>query len=261
MRKGCARQGARVANVEPLGQAETGSGDDVAAYAARAQRLGLSFVAFVDLLKSAEPFAAPAIRDATFAMSASGDRLAYIAPPESRMPEVQRWLRAYPAARARLRVTTPAAIRSALERTGASSLLDNAVNGLARAHPRFSAETVATRGQIVAWLLIAAAAIAAVAFAPIVALSLPDLVGALFFFGVSAIRLVAANRIQPRAAVMQPHRASASDLPVYTVLVPLYREAHLVSELVASLDRLDWPGIMAQTPETAAIRHFPRAVI
>ena len=235
------RRGARVANVEPLGQAGTASGDDAAAYAARARRLGLSFAPFVDLAHSAEPYTAAAIRDATFAMSAYGERLAYIAPPESQMPHVQQWLRANPAARARLRVTTPAAIRSALERADASALLDNAVNGLARAHPRFSAAVVATRAQVVAWLVIAAAIVAAFALAPTVALSLPDVVGALFFFGVSAIRLVAASRVAAQAMPQPVTPVVADDLPVYTILVPLYREAHLLPELVASLERLEWP--------------------
>jgi hypothetical protein len=38
-------------------------------------------------------------------------------------------------------------------------------------------------------------------------------------------------------------------LPVYTILVPLYREVSSLDGLIASLRRLDYPGLMAQTPQ------------
>jgi hypothetical protein len=39
-----------------------------------------------------------------------------------------------------------------------------------------------------------------------------------------------------------------ADLPVYTVLVPLFREAEVLPILADALKRLDYPGITAQTP-------------
>ena len=33
-----------------------------------------------------------------------------------------------------------------------------------------------------------------------------------------------------------------TDLPIYSILVPLYREAHMAPALIAALDRLDWPA-------------------
>jgi cellulose synthase/poly-beta-1,6-N-acetylglucosamine synthase-like glycosyltransferase len=35
----------------------------------------------------------------------------------------------------------------------------------------------------------------------------------------------------------------SENLPIYTVLVPLYHEANVLSELSAALRRLDYPGI------------------
>ncbi len=37
-------------------------------------------------------------------------------------------------------------------------------------------------------------------------------------------------------------RAPPKDLPVYSILVPLYREAHMAPALIAALDRLNWPA-------------------
>jgi hypothetical protein len=50
----------------------------------------------------------------------------------------------------------------------------------------------------------------------------------------------------------QPNRRLSVDddkLPVYTIIAALYREATSVENLVASLRQLDYPGIMAQTPQ------------
>jgi hypothetical protein len=41
------------------------------------------------------------------------------------------------------------------------------------------------------------------------------------------------------------------ELPTYTIVCALYREAAVVDQLVAALRALDYPGIMAQTPEVA----------
>lgn len=39
------------------------------------------------------------------------------------------------------------------------------------------------------------------------------------------------------------------ELPVYTVICALDREAASVGELLAAIERLDYPGIMAQAPQ------------
>jgi hypothetical protein len=40
-----------------------------------------------------------------------------------------------------------------------------------------------------------------------------------------------------------------ASLPTYSILVPLYGEAHMVDRITNALKQLDYPGIMAQTPE------------
>ncbi len=62
----------------------------------------------------------------------------------------------------------------------------------------------------------------------------------LFFFGCVLIRLFAAvggKRLQfPEIRQCQPR-----NLPVYSVLVPLYREQDVVGQLIVALGRLNWP--------------------
>jgi hypothetical protein len=226
--------------------------DPVAVYADRARRLGLPFVAEVLLAPGSLPDPA-AIEAARFARSAGADGAAFIAPAETAMPDVARWLADYPAARERLSVATPSAIRTGLIEAGRSALVIHAVQKLASAHPDLSARRVATGGQIVVGAIVAIALAIAVYLDPGPALLAINLVAAFFFFGVSILRLIAASLASPPVDDEEGAAPSseADELPVYTILVPLLREAHLVGDLVAALDRIDWPGIMAQTPQMA----------
>lgn len=58
------------------------------------------------------------------------------------------------------------------------------------------------------------------------------------FLSGAAVRLAAT--LTPRRRQAPPPLAD-EDLPLYTLIVPLYREAEVAAELVANLDRLDYP--------------------
>jgi len=58
------------------------------------------------------------------------------------------------------------------------------------------------------------------------------------FVGNSMVKLIAA--CTPRVSVVAPPLCD-EDLPAYTLIVPLYREASVAAELVANLSRLDYP--------------------
>jgi hypothetical protein len=215
---------------------------ETAVYAERARRLGLPFATRVRLEGGAdeapEEFLA-AIRVGVFAMSRGGARLAYIAPGEDAMPETLPWLRSAPRARQRLRVTTPTAIRTALIAEHSRWLVDAAVGRLAD-RPEFSARRIATPVQVVAAVATALAIGAAAWAAPVWTLLGLNFVGAVFFFGVAALRFIAAGQSAaplPRAAIA----ASDADLPVYTIPAPLHDEAAMLPDLVAALRSIDWP--------------------
>jgi cellulose synthase/poly-beta-1,6-N-acetylglucosamine synthase-like glycosyltransferase len=61
------------------------------------------------------------------------------------------------------------------------------------------------------------------------------------------LRLLCAFRAGP--APPQRPRIADHELPIYTVICPLYREGAVVRQLVAAIRALDYPGIMAQTPQ------------
>jgi cellulose synthase/poly-beta-1,6-N-acetylglucosamine synthase-like glycosyltransferase len=121
--------------------------------------------------------------------------------------------------------------------------MENAVNGLAARHPHLSARSVATRAQLVAGAVVALLLAIGAWLAPFAVVALVNLIGAAFFFGVSALRFVAAGRVRRRAPIddTRPDAPPDETLPVYSVLVPLHGEAQMIPGLVAALDAIDWP--------------------
>ena len=65
---------------------------------------------------------------------------------------------------------------------------------------------------------------------------------ALPFFCVVVLRTIALWQLRAPAPAVSPHRvADDAQLPLYTILVPLFREAAVVGDLLASLRALDYP--------------------
>lgn len=129
-----------------------------------------------------------------------------------------------------------------IERQFRGPLLERAICGLERSEPQFSARPVITHRQQAAFvILLTASALALVleparaSFVIMAALSLWFVVNALF----RAV-LVWVGALAPRAAPapMQPDGA----LPVYSILVPLYREAAILPALIAALKAIDYPA-------------------
>jgi cellulose synthase/poly-beta-1,6-N-acetylglucosamine synthase-like glycosyltransferase len=116
-----------------------------------------------------------------------------------------------------------------------------AANDLADADPALSARDGATWAQF----LVASAVIGVVAFmvtlTPTLAQRLVTGIISLLLLGMIAVRLACATEILP----IRPRRLmrSVSDphLPVYTIIVPLFREARVLKQLVAALLALDYP--------------------
>ncbi|HET7717829.1 MAG TPA: glycosyltransferase family 2 protein [Bauldia sp.] len=203
----------------------------------RARRLGLSFVPHFQLGSDAITDI-NAVTCGKAALSAGGDL--YIAPDEETMPEVIHRLNSIPSARPRVFVTTPTAIRAALREAGADRFLHEAVGRLEAVDPTNSARRRVTLSQGITGVVLIVAAIAAFALSPLAALTFLELAAAIFFAGVAAIRFTAAGLAPERLPIPEMPRPGEV-LPIYTVLVPLRDEAHMLLQLRAGLDRLRWP--------------------
>lgn len=118
--------------------------------------------------------------------------------------------------------------------------------GLLRRRPDDCALRTLTRPQAVGFGLIAAALAAAAVVRPALALVAFNAVAECFYLGLSVLKLT----LMRTAASARPELAldegdvdtlDAHDLPVYTVLVPAYREAAVLPTIARALAALDYP--------------------
>ncbi|EPF00165.1 glycosyltransferase family 2 protein [Rhizobium grahamii] len=134
-------------------------------------------------------------------------------------------------------ITTPAALRAAVWRTGSVRRLRESVTTLFEDKARFSARIVLSGKQG----FLAGASVCAFAFAVATGtLSLTVLHAAISLLYLAAILVRAAALVDRKSGV--PSLPASERLPVYTVLIALYREADVVAQLVRALRRLNWPA-------------------
>jgi hypothetical protein len=112
--------------------------------------------------------------------------------------------------------------------------------------PALSARRVLSRGQAVGAVIALALLVFCVAVWPhgslsvgVVAVSVGYAVGIFFEFAVCCIG--SPFERTGRITAAQLATMGDADLPVYTVLVPVYREANVIADLVGNLDALDYP--------------------
>lgn len=221
------------------GALDDAPGDEDALYRDRARQLGLSYTPKIGPVCPADANL-EAIDRGAFALGAEDDGLAYLAPDDAMMSSTGLWLMANPGARRRLIVSTPTAIRAALRAAGSRAYRAAARDRLESAGAALSARRVITGRQVVAVVVLAVTLTIALFLAPSATLVAVNLFAAAFFLSVSLLRFAAAGEVPRRlSAPLLPN--PQSELPVYTILVPLLHEAHIVRQLVAALDRIAWP--------------------
>jgi cellulose synthase/poly-beta-1,6-N-acetylglucosamine synthase-like glycosyltransferase len=118
-----------------------------------------------------------------------------------------------------------------------AAALDNARFGFHRVHPHRSAKRRLYVTQALVILALIAALTWAVASAPALTFNIAHYVAVGFFACAIAWRLAAASNLAPLLSRI----SDREDVPVYTILCPIYREANVVADLVASLERLEYP--------------------
>ncbi len=117
-----------------------------------------------------------------------------------------------------------------------------AANGLLRKRPAFSAGRRFATWQLVLLPVCVGLAIGGLMVIPDIALVVLAGLVALPFLGIVGLRVIALFvAVRLTLPWRTPARQPDVELPVYSILVPLFREAEVLPELVASLGRLDYP--------------------
>jgi cellulose synthase/poly-beta-1,6-N-acetylglucosamine synthase-like glycosyltransferase len=136
------------------------------------------------------------------------------------------------------RIAAPERLAEHVRAWNADALADEAVYGLKRRHPHLSALGYGWTQLTSFTLLFVVAVISLSITAPAAFFIAIEYFLALSFIGWTVLRALGCLfRPLPTQHIDIPDRF----LPVYTIIVPLYREAEVAGKLVAALKRLDYP--------------------
>jgi hypothetical protein len=163
-----------------------------------------------------------------------------LAPVHDDIESLRRRAGASEALRGRLNIVTPRALRAVLARSAARTLLQGALERLFATLPAQSARIVTNGWQSVSLGAILIGLPVALFSAPWAAGLFIHLAFSLFFLACVGLRFVtAAAAAAPTVAPLESY--DPAELPVYSVLVALYREAEIVPDLLVALGQLVWP--------------------
>ncbi len=135
----------------------------------------------------------------------------------------------------------------AVQTAFAGALSHRAVFELAEFDPQMSARTVFTTGQMIAAYVLLTAIFIGLAFAPLDTLIVFNIAISIFYLGNFIFKGIMVSigggrsvEIDETIAV-EARALREEDLPVFTVLVPMFREAVMLPQLAQALRNLDYP--------------------
>ena len=136
-------------------------------------------------------------------------------------------------------LTTPDAFTAAINQQFGARMADHASMQLALTHPGHSVREGFGKGQKAVLAALTGLACFGLVDGGLIWLFLCAIFSAAVAFGVG-VRLLAFMASLPKPRPAAPDLREAQ-LPFYTLLVPLYREANIVANLIGHLGRLDYP--------------------
>jgi hypothetical protein len=170
-----------------------------------------------------------------------------VAPRGTAARQILRLIESNSARARRFRFTSAERLNRFTLRCAGKALAGRASEQLKQAWPMLSAATSRRLGNIVRVAIIGLISFASAVLAPTAAMLAFEVSLAAVFLAWLGLRLAGAFVNLPTAEPMP--RLIDDALPVYTVIAALYREAASVDGLLSAIERIDYPGIMAQTPQ------------
>jgi cellulose synthase/poly-beta-1,6-N-acetylglucosamine synthase-like glycosyltransferase len=135
----------------------------------------------------------------------------------------------------------------AIQMAYADALSHRAVSELAELDPEMSAQQVFTSAQATVGYLLLSVVLAGLAFEPITTLLALNVATSIFYFGNFIFKGVLVSIGGGRSAdidqdiEIEARALRDEDLPIFTVLVPMFRESKMLPALAEALRRLDYP--------------------
>jgi cellulose synthase/poly-beta-1,6-N-acetylglucosamine synthase-like glycosyltransferase len=156
---------------------------------------------------------------------------------------IVRLIAQYPSLRARLRLTSTSRLNEYLKIQSGDALANIASDGLAARLPNLSAAPgLASHSRVASfarYFLRLAGPVTLLTLAPLTVIDMCSVILAIWFLLFTSLRL--AGCFSPLKPRRRPPRLHDSQLPVYTVVAALYREASSVAPLMQYIGELDYP--------------------
>lgn len=173
----------------------------------------------------------------------NGELVYVCAPHGYSARRISRLIAQYPSLRSRIRLALVTRFNAFLEYHSGDALADVAATGLAARFPNLSAAPVATSEsrmfRFFRHLVRLAPPAAFLTLAPGLLMDICGVILAIWFLLFTSLRL--AGCLSPPKRRPRPPRLHDSQLPIYTVVAALYREASSVAPLMRHIDALDYP--------------------
>lgn len=141
-----------------------------------------------------------------------------------------------------LAIVTPSALRRGVFQARAASIAARAAHELPQVRPHLSYRDGASASQIAALLTATAIGAVLVTEVPEPTVAVLAFLAAPIFLGMVVLRLAAVCERIGTGPPCPPRRRDARSLPVYTIIVPLYRERRVLARLLAAIEGLDYPA-------------------
>ncbi len=188
----------------------------------------------------------PVARRNQFVPLAISDHVLYLAMADPLDDDAVAELRAHTKLPIRIVITSRPGIELLLQRTYSTRYVRVATTDLLNRSPDESAYRVLTWPQRVVFAVLAIVFVLFLAYSPINTIIAFNVVSVLFYtaFSLYKFRLIydaLGHEFELPVTDEEVAALDERDLPVYTVMVPLYRETAVLPKLVDSLSRLDYP--------------------
>jgi len=210
---------------------------------ALADSLGVAFEPLDDVPRAMVPIGDERLIESTghgmLPLAAGDDLYLVVAPRGAAARRIGAMIKQHPGQARHFRFTSSERLNRFAMRSAGKAIGARAADGLRRTWPKLSAGPPRWRGNVIRLVALALAVLAAATLATAATVFVVEIALAVVFLAWLALRLVgtAAGGAPQKPSHDPPER----ELPIYTVIAALYREAASVDGLLRALERLDYP--------------------
>ncbi len=154
--------------------------------------------------------------------------------------------RFFPDKKTRVKLITDRDLIIVLEWVFKDRFIDKAVHGLLYLEPQLSASQVFSKGQVIFFGVLAYLSLLWIYFHPLSFLITVIALVQIFYLSSILFKFIVSlagtqTELEEYISEEEVKKLKDKDLPVYTILIPVYKESEVIGTLIRSLKRIDYP--------------------